>query len=362
MHALRRAGAMAAAAGAAGALTTENAPAEKAPRFRFGVVADIQYCDCDNATNFGGSETRNYRDTLAQTQRAVRLWNGLTPAPLFVAQLGDLIDGQNAGEYGAFKGQAPQSDSAMEAVLGVLAGCRAPMLHAIGNHELYNFGWARLKQLLHRPAAGWACVREESGGDSSSGGSEVDGSAFRFVRRPVDGWTVLVINAYEHSVIRGPASEGYREARALIEEYNPNDCFGGVPGVDFFADSIGRKQRYAPFNGGLGARGLAWVRREVVAARERGDRIIVLSHIPIHAAGGVTNRTLLFDGDELKKARRASYLRSMSWGAFSAFSEGSSARLYSRCNALFSTGAPRGRVWPRRRRDRRPQPPRRLRA
>jgi manganese-dependent ADP-ribose/CDP-alcohol diphosphatase len=66
-----------------------------------------------------------------------------------------------------------------------------------------------------------------------------------------------------------------------------------------------RPCRYAPFNGGIGAAGLAWARREVVAARERGDRIIVLSHIPIHAAAA-SHRTVLFDGDELKKVRRHS--------------------------------------------------------
>ena len=81
------------------------------PRFRFGVIADIQYCDCDSASNFGGSEVRNYRGTLEQTRKAVALWNGLDPTPLFVAQLGDLIDGQNAGAYGAGKSfTRPQSE------------------------------------------------------------------------------------------------------------------------------------------------------------------------------------------------------------------------------------------------------------
>ena len=50
-------------------------------------------------TNFAGTETRKYRGTLAQTHRAVEHWNSLDLK--FVANLGDLIDGQNAGGYGA---------------------------------------------------------------------------------------------------------------------------------------------------------------------------------------------------------------------------------------------------------------------
>ena len=234
-----RAVAMAAAGAAGAAIASEAAPASDTKlRFRFGVIADIQYCDLESATNFSGTETRNYRGTLAQTRDAVLLWNGLQPAPRFVAQLGDVIDGQNAGEYGAGKLMpTPQSEPAMAAVLDALALCRAPMLHAIGNHELYNFGWRRLKELLHRPAREWTCVREERGATDDA----VDGSSFRYVRRPVPGWTVLVLNAYEHSVMQDPASEGYRAARRLIEEHNPNDCFS--PGVNFFDGTVGRKQR-----------------------------------------------------------------------------------------------------------------------
>ena len=83
--------------------------AAAAPRFSFGVIADIQYCDCDDATNFGGTETRAYRDTLRQIKLAVNSWNAA--GVLFVAQLGDLIDGQNAGGYGAgLQFDGPQSE------------------------------------------------------------------------------------------------------------------------------------------------------------------------------------------------------------------------------------------------------------
>ena len=115
---------------------SEASSNESPPLFRFGVIADIQYCDCKPATNFCGSETRNYRGGLAQTERAVEFWNSLNNLA-FVAQLGDLIDGQNAGTYGqGLDFDSPQSAPAMERVRGILARCKAPIYHAIGNHEL----------------------------------------------------------------------------------------------------------------------------------------------------------------------------------------------------------------------------------
>ena len=55
-----------------------------------------------------------------------------------------------------------------------------------------------------------------------------------------------------------------------------------------------------PFNGGVGARQLRWLKREVVAARERNDRVIVLCHCPAWA-GASSHRTRMYDGDEVMK-------------------------------------------------------------
>ena len=92
---------------------------------RFGVVADVQYCDIDDARNFAGTEVRFYRGSLDGARRAAqgfeeaRLGRGLD----FVAQLGDLIDGQNAGGYGALKGEKPRSKKALDEVLEALGAC-----------------------------------------------------------------------------------------------------------------------------------------------------------------------------------------------------------------------------------------------
>ena len=229
---------------------------------------------------------RYYRGTLGQARQAVQLWNGLSPPPLFVAQLGDLIDGQNAGTYGAGLGfSSPQSDGAWARVTEVLAECRAPMLHAIGNHELYNYDWAALKNRLTRREAtkeaegkggakgeaegkgegkGASKSEDEGGAVPAVGGrvatppqpmgwrATADGAegpeAFSFAVRPREGWTVLVLNSYEVSLMQEEGLPGRVEAVRLLREYNPNEVLA-AQGVNFFANLEGSKARHMPFNG-----------------------------------------------------------------------------------------------------------------
>jgi manganese-dependent ADP-ribose/CDP-alcohol diphosphatase len=107
----------------------------KSPLFSFGVIADVQYCDCPLSKNYSGTETRDYRGSLDQLAAAVDHWNGTDIS--FVAQLGDLIDGQNNGKYGhGLDFAEPKSDEAFKAVAEHINRCNAPFYHALGNHEL----------------------------------------------------------------------------------------------------------------------------------------------------------------------------------------------------------------------------------
>ena len=72
--------------GARDVARSEAAPAA----LRFGLVTDIQYCDVDDAQNYGGTETRFYRGSLEGAKRAA---DGFREAKsdgglAFVAQLG----------------------------------------------------------------------------------------------------------------------------------------------------------------------------------------------------------------------------------------------------------------------------------
>ncbi len=270
--------------------TTSGATASAA-LWSFGVIADIQYCDCPEATNYHGTETRDYRGSLEQVRCAATYWSSL-PSLQFIAQLGDLIDGQNAGTYGAGVANGVQSDVAFQRVADALSACAAPVYHAIGNHELYNYDWAGLRERLNVPSRGWRVSAD-------------DDDHCCFAARPVEGWTILTLNAYEVSILQERSLPGYRAAAALLREYNPNASGGEdtepIPqGVDFFDNLVGVKRRYVPFNGGLGERQLRWLRAEVVAARTRGDRILVLSHLPLHVPAA-SKQTVAYDSDEAMK-------------------------------------------------------------
>ena len=157
--------------------------------FTFGIIADIQYCDCDDATNFAGTETRYYRDTVRQAKLAVDSWNA--HKVLFVAQLGDLIDGQNAGGYGAgLSFDKPQSEVALDRVVSVLARCTAPMYHAIGNHELYNFDWKGLRSRLNVEQRKWRVAPDVTEREPECS----------FAVRPVEGWTFIMLNSVSVAV------------------------------------------------------------------------------------------------------------------------------------------------------------------
>lgn len=107
--------------------------------FKFGVVADVQYADSDDAPNFSKTRTRRYRNALKTLQEAVPLWD--QQAVSFVAQLGDLLDGRS------IKG----ADEKVVADVINQSGIKDKWLHVVGNHELYCFSRAELDPFYSLP-------------------------------------------------------------------------------------------------------------------------------------------------------------------------------------------------------------------
>jgi hypothetical protein len=98
-----------------------------------------------------------------------------------------------------------------------------------------NFTWDDLHKILNNSARGWQVS---------------DGTHFSFSQRPAEGWTVIMLNTYEVSLMQPESSVGYQEAKRLLNEYNPNNVVSVSQGVNFFQDLNGRKSKYVPFNGG----------------------------------------------------------------------------------------------------------------
>ncbi len=203
-------------------------------------------------------------------------WNAQAPNIQFIAQLGDLLDGQNAGKYGAgLKLSEPQSEIALEKLLVHIRRSLAPFHHALGNHELYNFS---LEQL---------CAR-----------GLIAGPDCHYSLSPAPGWRVVMLNTYDAAMMHAPGSEARAFAEALIAQHNPQALTGSG---DFFAGLVGPAQRFVPFNGGVREAQMAWLRETLASAHSHGEKVLVLTHVPLLSAAA-SHRTVALNCDTVLDA------------------------------------------------------------
>ena len=113
-----------------------------------------------------------------------------------------------------------------------------------------------------------------------------DPECFYYAYSPHPGWQFLVLDSYDVSLARPRGSPGFAEAQRLLKAHNPNPCAWGepdAPGGNFFEGIRNTPaSRFVPFNGGLGAAQLAWLRASLAQARAAQQRVIVLSHVPFN--------------------------------------------------------------------------------
>jgi len=260
------------------------------PDFSFGLIADVQWADIEDGHNFAKTSIRHYRGAFQNLVEAVDWWSEINKidneqpsngsgdngtdddekkengtveftrtCPLsFVAQLGDLLDGINAD-----LGQSKEAFSKALDQLDRMGPKICPSINLVGNHELYNFDRVELAQAL------WL----------------KHGNKEYYSFSPSEGWKVVVLDAYQISLI-GHTQDDLRlqEAVELIAEKNPNVSPDGASGSNWF-DGIPQnsyRRRFVPFNGGYGCEQLEWLQAELEAASSKHERVILLSHVPIH--------------------------------------------------------------------------------
>eukprot|EP00565_Helicotheca_tamesis_P004562 CAMPEP_0185727700 /NCGR_PEP_ID=MMETSP1171-20130828/3329_1 /TAXON_ID=374046 /ORGANISM="Helicotheca tamensis, Strain CCMP826" /LENGTH=302 /DNA_ID=CAMNT_0028396325 /DNA_START=222 /DNA_END=1127 /DNA_ORIENTATION=+ len=232
--------------------------------FSFGVIADVQWADTDDGTNYAKTVKRCYRGALTTLSNAVQWWNDLpsSSSPTFIAQLGDLIDGINA--------KLNASDDALHKALQQIQKCNCPAYHLVGNHELYNFNRKQLSQ------ASWL----------------QHGNAEYYSFSPHPNWKMIVLDPYQLSLMGLEQDDPRRiEAVNMVCTQNPNVTPDGSGG-DWFKgmEDAGYQRRFVPYNGGFGSTQLSWFKKELLDAASSNQRVIVLSHVIIHpkACGGGT--------------------------------------------------------------------------
>ena len=269
-------------------ITMSDVPA---PLHRIGVIADVQYVDDEDAFNYSKTRRRYYRQSLEQMRAAIERWREEDVHR--VLQLGDLLDGKS--------GRQGKRDRDFAALRQLISGLPVPWHHCIGNHELYNFGEAELRQ--------WMSV------DAGIDLGETNYYAFS----PTPGFVILVLNSYEISDVRqiafgaqdtvgeddvvdddavdnddAPALPApMAEARGLLETHNANTDKNSPTGLD------GLNRRWCAFNGALGADQLEWLDRKLAESRANGDKVLIASHVPVDPRACADVLDLTWDYDSI---------------------------------------------------------------
>lgn len=186
--------------------------------FSIGLVADAQYADAPD------KGTRFYRASIGKLAAAVEHFNRADLA--FCAHLGDLID----REWRSF-----------EEITRPLATSRHHWHQLLGNHD-FDVLEAEKPRVPARLGMTWRH------------GSFVHGG-FRFVVLDTND-----VSTYAHPAGAPERAEAERELARL---------------------QAAKVRQAKPWNGGVGAKQLAWLDHELGAARSQGQRVIVFAHHPV---------------------------------------------------------------------------------
>jgi manganese-dependent ADP-ribose/CDP-alcohol diphosphatase len=205
------------------AVTVARAESTAAPLLSFGLTTDVQYADADPQGE------RHFRESPAKLREAVA---DLAKEKLpFTLHLGDVID-RDFGSY--------------EMILRLFKPLGHPVRHLLGNHDysVKDDEKARVAALLEMPADYYAFT---------NGG-------VRFLMLDTNG-----LSTYKHPKqdAATSAAEGYMKKLAETKANNAK-----------------------PWNGGVQAEQLAWIKKELTAADAAKTPVIVCGHHPLLPAEG----------------------------------------------------------------------------
>ncbi|XP_005093877.1 manganese-dependent ADP-ribose/CDP-alcohol diphosphatase [Aplysia californica] len=250
--------------------------AQEGPVVTFGIIADVQYADCEDGTDFSKSRQRFYRNSLNLVKNAVNDWKSNSDPVAFILQLGDLIDGKNklGGELASRK--------ALKTALNPLNSLRIPVYHVIGNHELYNLNRSFY---LTSPL-----------NSSLSLSIQPPTNRLYYTFLPHPKLRVVALDSYEVSLLGyGDNQEdvNYLAACAMFPEKNPNTEANDTSGLQ------GLERRWAAFNGGISSAQMTWLSQVLEKAQEKEENVIIISHIGLQNEIKDYGICLLWNYDEV---------------------------------------------------------------
>eukprot|EP01039_Chlorochromonas_danica_P007316 gene7316-8095_t len=256
--------------------------------FQFGVIADIQHANANDAMNFQGTKLRRYRSSLDIYKQAVTTWERNYQVD-FSLILGDTIDGRAASMNNHFE--------CLSSVLKIASYQKSPTFFCFGNHCHYCFDRTELKALIsnsfEKLSRGHGSDQEdldvnkkkkkESSSLKDSLGRMIScgeclGLNYSWSPRP--GWRFISIDSYDVSLI-GSTSIGHREqAETLLSEHNPNDL--SVSG-GWFQGLSDDKMRYVPYNGAVSQNQLDWLEMLLASSYINDEKVVIFCHQPVYS-------------------------------------------------------------------------------
>ena len=247
--------------------------------FSFGLITDIQYADIDDRRSSSTKKWRRYRNALVCLEEAVAHWKGAKCSPSFIVQLGDIIDGFNSSQVDANDSNRNFSKEALDAVMKEFSKLprEVPVLHNLGNHELYNFSREELTSSVLHP---FNCCQSASYLSTHQGHATVskeENKPFYFSFTPHPKFCFIYLDSFEVS-IHGVDNNSARYQRALemVCEYNKNEDLESCDGLK------GLERRFVEYNGAISTSQLSWLNTVLKGAQENGQKAVVFSHVPIY--------------------------------------------------------------------------------
>ncbi|XP_053566699.1 dual specificity mitogen-activated protein kinase kinase 4 [Bombina bombina] len=228
------------------------------PYFTFGIIADIQYADMDDGYNFMKTRKRYYRNSLILLQNAVYEWSTESVKPIFILQLGDIIDGFNTKNNG--------SETSLAKVLLEIEKIKILCHHIWGNHDFYNFSRKYLQHSKLNTKPLDRCTGQLDMTSQSSQSEEETFYAYHFSPHPK--FRIVLIDSYDLSVLgRDPSHTKYKKSMQMLKENNHNEDLNSPEGL--------KKPYFVQFNGGISASQLNWINHVLTSSDEKEEKVIV---------------------------------------------------------------------------------------
>lgn len=190
------------------------------PLFSFGIIADIQYCDCPP------TEVRFYRKSTDKLQECLNTLNQQDLA--FTLDVGDLID---------------RDFSSFETILAEYRTAKARIYRTLGNHD-YSVAPEQLSEV---PA-------------------QIGLNPAGYYDFTYQDWRLVVLNGTEVSTYAyPPGSEAHQQAEKLLSQLQKEN-----------------KPQAQSWNAGVSNQQLRWLEQRLKEARRANQKVIVMGHYPLY--------------------------------------------------------------------------------